>query len=275
MLLSATLKKITMQFQNKTIWITGASSGIGEAIAKEFASYQAKLILSGRNLEKLEEVKSVCEKKGASCLVVKLDLTDENSIEAASKEVFSAHPKIDILVNNGGISQRSTCVETPISIDRKIMETNFFGSIGLTKKVIPSMIKNKSGHIVVIGSIVGKFGFPLRTAYSASKHALQGYFDSLRAELSPDNINVTFVSPGRISTNISLNAIDKDGKQHGVMDPGQQHGMPVDVCAKKIISAVKKGKKDILVGKKETLMVYIRKFLPALYFKLVSKVKPT
>lgn len=264
-----------MQFQNKTIWITGASSGIGEALALEWAKHSPTIILSGRNEERLNEVKQNCEALGAKCFVVVLDLTDQKSIIDATKNVLEKHPSIDILVNNGGISQRSTAIETPVEVDRKIMETNFFGAVTLTKEVIPSMVKNRNGHIVVISSVVGKFGFPLRTAYSASKHALQGFFDSLRAELTPDNVKVTMVSPGRITTNISVNAIDKDGAKHGVMDPGQASGMPSDVCARKIISAVKRDKKEIFVGGKELLMVKIRKFLPGLYYKMASKVKPT
>lgn len=263
-----------MQFQNKTIWITGASSGIGEALALEWAKNAPNLILSGRNTEKLDSVSAACEKLGAKCQIVPIDLTNKESIVQAAKVVINKYPVIDILVNNGGISQRSTAIETPIDVDRKIMETNFFGAVTLTKEVLPSMVKNQKGHIVAISSIVGKFGFPLRTAYSASKHALQGYFDSLRAELKPDNIKVTIVSPGRITTNISVNAIDKDGASHGVMDPGQANGMPSDICARKIINAISKEKKDVLVGGKELIMVKIRKFLPALYYKMASKVNP-
>lgn len=264
-----------MEFSNKIIWITGASSGIGEALAIGWAAYRPKLIISGRNTEKLETVKTLCEQKGAECTIVPIDLTKPESIEEAAKKVFSIYSAVDILVNNGGISQRSTALETPVEVDRTLFETNFFGAISLTKKVLPAMVRNKGGNIVVISSVVGKFGFPLRTAYSASKHALQGYFDSLRAEMTSDNIKVTIVSPGRIYTNISLNAIDKDGKKHGVMDSGQANGMPVDVCAKKIIRAVKRNKKDILIGRSELLMVYIHKYLPWLYYKMASKVKPT
>lgn len=264
-----------MTFQNKTIWITGASSGIGEALAIEWSKQDTQLILSGRNIEKLESVQSICEKNGSKCMVVKLDLTDGESIKNAVVAVKEKHSKIDILVNNGGISQRSMSIETPMSVDRTIMETNFFGAVALTKEVLPIMVKNGGGRIIVISSVVGKFGFPLRTAYSASKHALQGYFESLRAEMTPDNISVTMVSPGRISTNISLNAVDKEGLNHGVMDPGQANGMPVDTCAKKIISAVRRNKKDILVGRKELLMVFFRKYIPSLYYKMASKVTPT
>lgn len=264
-----------MTFQNKIIWITGASSGIGQALAQEWSKNNTQLILSGRNIEKLEEVKNLCEVNGSKCFVVKLDLTDSESIKKAAELVKKEYKIIDILVNNGGISQRSMSIETPMEVDRKIMETNFFGSVALTKEVLPIMVKNGGGRIVVISSVVGKFGFPLRTAYSASKHALQGYFESLRAEMTPDNIKVTMVSPGRINTNISLNAIDKEGQNHGVMDTGQANGMPVQVCALKIIKAVKRDKKDILVGRKELLMVFFRKFIPSLYYKMASKVKPT
>jgi len=264
-----------MNFADKSIWITGASSGIGEALATEWAHYKPILILSGRNVEKLNAVKEKCESKGATCLVVPLDLTNAASIDDAVLKVFSVYPKIDILVNNGGISQRSFAVETPIEIDRSIFETNFFGAITLTKKVLPSMMKNNSGHIVVISSIVGKFGFPLRTSYAATKHALQGYFESLRAELTVNNIKVTVVSPGRIHTNISVNAIDKNGRKHGVMDEAQAKGMPAEKCARIIIHAVKVYKKDILVGRSELMMYYIHKYLPSLYYKLAPQIKPT
>ncbi len=264
-----------INFESKTILITGASSGIGEALALEWSKYRTTLILTGRNTEKLEEVKQKCELAGSHCQVVPLDLTDGLSIQSAVQDILHTNTRIDILVNNGGISQRSRSIETPIEVDRTVMETNFFGAISLTKLILPVMVKQGGGHIVVVSSVVGKFGFPLRTAYSASKHALQGYFESLRAEMTAEHIRVSIVSPGRIRTSISINAVDKNGHKHGVMDAGQEEGMPVEICAKKIIGAVRKNKKDILIGRKEILMVYFRKFIPALYYKLASKVKPT
>jgi short-subunit dehydrogenase len=264
-----------MDFSGKTIWITGASSGIGEAMAMEWAAYKTVLILSGRNTGKLEELKEKCEAAGSVCHVVPLDLTITESINEAAAKVFSLFPAVDILVNNGGISQRSLAVETPMEVDRTIFETNFFGAIALTKKVLPGMVSRKTGHIVVISSIVGKFGFPLRTAYSATKHALQGYFESLRAEVKEHHVKVTIVSPGRILTRISINAIDKDGGRHGVMDQAQAKGMPAATCARKIIRAVKRNRKDILIGRSELIMYYIHKFFPALYYHLSSKIKPT
>lgn len=264
-----------MHFENKTIWITGASSGIGAALAAAWAGHKTRLILSARNREKLEAVQKKAEEKGAEVLVVPMDLANGDSIRNACREVMARFPVIDILVNNGGISQRSNVEETPVEIDRRIMETNFFGAITLTKEVIPSMIHNKAGHIVVISSVVGKFGFPLRSAYSASKHALQGYFDSLRAELQQKNIRVTIISPGRIRTDISLNAIVKDGSRHGVMDPGQARGIPVATCAKKIIKAIENNKKDVVIARQEKIMVFFRKFLPGIYYRLAARISAT
>jgi dehydrogenase/reductase SDR family member 7B len=263
-----------MNLKDRTVWITGASSGIGEALAYEFAKQGSNLILSSRNAEKLDVVKNRCESFNIACRVIPLDLTDEKQIRYAAGEVIK-RGRTDILVNNGGISQRSYAIETSPDIDKKIMETNYFGALNLTKSMLPSMVEQGGAHIVVISSVVGKFGFPLRSAYSASKHALQGFFESLRAELVEKNVRVTIVSPGRIVTSISYNAVTKNGARYGVMDEGQAKGMPADVCAGKIIKAIKRNKKDVLIGGKEIWMVYIRKFLPSLYYKLAQKVKPT
>jgi len=257
---------------NKCVWITGASSGIGEALAYSFAKKGANLVLSARSIDKLKLTENKLTELGVNCLVLALDVTDANSFQAATKQVIEKFNAIDYLINNAGISQRSEAKETSIEVDRKIMEVNFFGTVGLTKTVLEQMLKNKSGHITVISSISGKFGFPLRTAYSASKHALQGYFESLRAELHDDNIQVLIVSPGRINTPISKSALLKDGSEHGELDLGQANGMDVDKCADQIVSAIINGKKDVLIGKKELLMVYIRRFFPWLYHRLVLKV---
>jgi short-subunit dehydrogenase len=259
------------KLKNKKIWITGASSGIGEALAHALARERADLILSSRNREKLEKVKEACLEYTSFCVVQPLDLSDTEGLEIVVENVVKKVGSIDILINNAGRSQRSLAKETSFDVDRSIMEVNFFGAIKLTKLVLPYMLKNGSGHIVVISSITGKFGFPLRTAYSASKHAIQGYFESLRAELKPDNINVTIVSPGRVKTNISLNAVTGDGKPYNKMDDGQAGGMLPEACASKIVKAIKKERKDILVGNKELIMVYIRRFVPALYHRMVTK----
>lgn len=259
-------------FRDRTVWITGASSGIGEELAYAFAREGAHLVLSARNREKLEQVKTKCLEATSTCLVLPVDLSDISQLEPAVNAVLRQTEKIDVLINNAGRSQRSLAKETPLEIDRAIMEINFFSTVALTKLVLPHMLKNRSGHVVVISSITGKFGVRLRTAYSASKHALQGFFESLRAELAGDQIKITIISPGFIKTDVSRNAITKDGSAYQKMDEAQAKGMDAGICAAKIIKAIKKERKDILVGKKEIIMVYIRRFFPALYHWMVTKI---
>jgi len=263
-----------MEFSNKIIWITGATSGIGKAVAIEISQRKAYLILSGRNETALNETAKICKDNGSTIKLVPFDLGDEVAVNKAAQKVLSEYNRIDGLYHFGGISQRSFVNETALEVDRKIFEVNFFGTVLLTKKVLPLMIKNGGGHIAVTSSIVGKFGFPYRSAYSASKHALHGYFESLRAENVTNNIKVSVIIPGRIKTNISINAVNREGVKHGKMDEGQEKGLPADKAAKIIIQKLRKEKKEILVGGKEIIMVHIRRFLPALYYKLSSKVKP-
>ena len=174
----------------------------------------------------------------------------------------------------GGISQRSFANETPLSVDRKIFEVNFFGTIGLTKKVLPLMIKNGGGQIGVTTSIVGKFGFPYRSSYSATKQALHGFFESLRSENVRHDIKISMIIPGRVKTNISLNALDKEGNAYSSMDQGQNKGKSVTKTAKIIVSKLQIEKKEILVGGSEVVMVHVRRFFPRLYYYLSSRVKP-
>ena len=263
-----------MSFSGKYIWITGASSGIGRAVATELSKEKPTLILSGRDEEALRQTAASCEKNGCSTIIVPFDLADESSIKNAVQSIVENGIIPHCLYLFGGISQRSLAQVTPVDIDRKIFEVNFFGTITLTKAILPLMIENGGGHIAVTSSIVGKFGFPWRSAYSASKHALHGFYESLRAENSKFNIRVSVIIPGRIRTAISINALEKNGAPHGKMDEGQAHGMDAEKCAKKIYNRLKKEKKEILVGGKEVIMVYIRKYFPPLYYFLATKVKP-
>jgi short-subunit dehydrogenase len=259
--------------KEKVVWITGASSGIGEALALELSREGAFPILSARNVQKLESVKQQCLKHTSQCWIMPADLSQTGrQTENLVNKVMQQAGRIDILINNAGRSQRSLAFETPLNVDRSIMEINFFSPVALTKLVLPHMLQKKEGHIVVISSISGKFGFPWRTAYTASKHAVQGFFEALRAELHGKNIPVTIVSPGRIRTNISLNALTGNGTPYNKMDDGQANGMTAGVCASKIIKAIKKNRKELLVGKKEIFMVYIRHFLPAIYHRIVHKI---
>lgn len=258
-------------YNNKVVWITGASSGIGEALALSMAKQGARLVLTARNTEKLDVLKQKCDALQGDALVVALDLSAIDRIPEAVERVISERGQVDVLINNAGMSQRALVRDADLEIDRKIMELNYFSPVALTKALLPYMLKQGSGQIVAVSSIVGKFGFPLRSAYSASKHALFGFFDSLRAE--ENSIDISLVIPGRIQTNISLNALNKDGHVTGQMDPGQANGMSADKCANIIVKGLAKKRKEILVGNEELLMVHIRRFLPSLYYKLAKKVK--
>jgi short-subunit dehydrogenase len=263
-----------MDFRNKTIWITGASSGIGKAVAIGLSGSNTRLILSGRNQQALNEVSDICNKNKSTSVVIPMDMGDIKSIESGIKAIQEKGLRIDALYHFAGISQRSLANETPLHVDRKIFEVNYFGTVALTKAILPLMIKNGGGQIAVTSSIVGKFGFPLRSSYAATKHALHGFFESLRAENKHNNISVSLIIPGRVQTNISLNALNKDGETHGKMDAGQENGISAEKSARIILKGLKKEKKEILVGGKELMMVHIRRFFPGIYYYISSKIKP-
>jgi dehydrogenase/reductase SDR family member 7B len=258
-------------YKDQVVWITGASSGIGEALAKAFAAEGAKLVLSARRADELERVRKECGLDESRALVLPLDLADTTNVSAQVQQVIGKFGRIDVLVNNGGISQRALAKDAPVEIDRRIMEVNFFGQVALTKSVLPFMLKQKSGHVVVMSSIAGKFGFYFRTAYAASKHALQGFFEAFRLETEEHGIKTLIAVPGKIRTNISLHALKEDGSKHAVMDKSQEDGMPAEECARIIISAMKKNKEEILIGGKEVKAVWIKRHFPALFGRIIRK----
>ncbi|MDX1651740.1 MAG: SDR family oxidoreductase [Brumimicrobium sp.] len=259
-------------FRNKVIWITGASSGIGEELAIQLSRHGALIILSSRDEKQLEIVKNKITDPEKH-LILPLNLADSSNFSDLAQEVISKYGRIDFLFNSGGISQRSEASETSLEVDRQIMEVNYFGNIALTKAVLPYMQKQKSGHIVVTSSIAGKFGFYLRSAYSASKHALHGFYESLLLEESKNNIHVTIVCPGKINTEISTHALTKDGSPHGQMDHNQATGMSVQECVSQMLKAVEKNKKEVLIGNKEIKAVTLKRFFPGLFWKVIRKQK--
>lgn len=263
-----------MKFNGKTLWVTGASSGIGRAVAIEMSLKGCHLILSSRKKEDLDKVAIICKKNGSTASVIPFDLGDAGSVKKAANIVLENEKSIDGLYHFGGISQRSYANDTSTTVDRRIFEVNFFGTIELSKLVLPVMIHNGGGQIGVTTSIVGKFGFPYRSSYAASKHALHGFFESLRAENISNKVMVSMIIPGRIKTNISVNALDKDGNIHNKMDEGQDKGMSVEKTARIIVKQLEKEKKEILVGGSELIMVHIRRFFPRLYYYLSTKVEP-
>ena len=261
-------------FQNKVVWVTGASSGIGEEMVRQLASKGAKVVLSARNVESLEKIKKSLP-NSEEHLVIPLDLEHSSNFPELAQQVFNEMKAIHFLFNNGGLSQRSTVAETALEVDRKIMEINYFGNIALTKAVLPYMIDQKEGHLVVISSIAGKFGFFLRSAYSASKHALHGFYESLMLEEEKNGISVTIACPGKINTNISLNALQGSGTVHGVMDHNQETGMPAKECVEILLKAVSDKKKEILIGNKEIKAVTLKRFLPSIFWKVIKKQSAT
>ena len=262
-------------FSDKIIWITGASSGIGKALAIELANQDAKIILSSRKTKELELVKQQC-KNANNVKIVTLDLEEYTNLQPKVTEAIAAFGTIDILVNNGGISQRSLVKDTLISVDKRIMDINYLGTVALSKAILPHFIKNKNGHFVVTTSIVGKIGTPLRSSYAASKHALHGFFDSVRAEHFKDNITVTLVCPGFVNTNVSKNALTGNGTPQQKLDVATANGIAPDRFAKVMAKAIKNKKEEVYIaGAKEKLGVYVKRFYPKLLSKLIRKLSVT
>lgn len=260
-----------MELNGKTVWITGASSGIGAALAVALSVKGCSLILSARRREQLQEVAGQCHTKA---MIVVMDVSDQKSIIGAWQEIQASGGMPDILINNSGISQRSAALETQLETDRRIMEVNYFGAVTLTKLVAPYLVQKGSGMIVNISSLSGKFGWKLRSSYAASKFALLGFFESLRAELEGSGVEVLNVIPGRIRTEIAQHAVLGDGSAYAKSDRGQETGIPVEVCAGKIVRAMKKNKKEIVIARIDGLMIHIRYWMPWLYYRIAAKRDP-
>lgn len=257
----------------KIVWITGASSGIGEALAYELARRNCKLILSARNIKALEDVKSKCST--AEVVILPFVLSDFDNAKNHVENAIAAFGKIDILVNNGGVSQRSLIADTDFEVDKKLIEVDYLGTVALSKALLPHFIKNKKGHFVTVTSLMGKFGSPYRSGYCGAKHALHGFFDVLRMEHQKDNINVTLICPGFIQTNVAKNALTADGSKQNTNDEATLNGMPVVIFVKKLIKAVESNTFETYIGGKEVLGVYLKRFFPKWLhlFVLKSKVR--
>lgn len=260
--------------KNKVVWITGASSGIGEALVYAYDKMGAKLILSARNRDELYRVKTAC-KSPVNIHVLPLDLENTASLEIKAEEAIRIYGHIDLLINSAGISQRSLALDTKLQTEQRLMDVNFWGTAVLSKAVMQNMIVHGGGKIVCISSLVGKFGTRLRSAYSASKHALHGYFDSLRAEVFDKNIQITIICPGFIKTKVSVNALTADGSPQGTMDSGQENGMLPAECAKQIVLAIQQNKEEVYIGGKETKGIWFKRFFPLRFSKYMRTAKVT
>ncbi|XP_020664383.3 dehydrogenase/reductase SDR family member 7B isoform X1 [Pogona vitticeps] len=263
--------------KDAVVVITGATSGLGKECAKAFHAAGSKLVLCGRNRERLQDLLEELSTTTGHVQnphkhhTVIFDLSDIKAVVRGAEEILKCVAHVDVLINNAGISYRGTIVDTAVEVDRKVMETNYFGPVALTKALLPSMIKRRKGHLVVISSVQGKFGLPFRSAYAASKHATQAFFDCLRAEVEQYGIDVTVVSPSYIQTNLSLNAITADGSQYGVMDKTTSKGKAAADVAQAVLNAVGEKKEEVLVaGIVPSLAVYLRALWPKLFFTLMA-----
>ena len=263
------------RFTDKIIWITGASSGIGRATALRFAQENATLILTALEDDLLEEVKKECLALGSPAVTtLPFDLSQLDQLPQLAQDALQAYGRIDVFYNNAGISQRGTTIEVSMDVIRKVMDIDYYAPVILTKAILPKMIEQGGGQLAVTTSINGLFGFPLRCAYSSAKHALYGFYETIAAENYRDNIRVTIVTPGRVQTNISVNALEKNGEKHGKMDAGQAGGITPEKAADKIVKAIYKQKREVLVGSKELVMVYIKRFFPGLCARIARTIKP-
>lgn len=259
-------------FTDKVIWITGASSGIGEALAYEWGESGARLILSSNEPDELNRVVEACRKRRYDAKPLFLDLTDTDMMPQKAEDARELWGSVDILVNNGGISQRSMAKDTDIEVDRRIMEIDYFGHIALTKAILPHMIERGSGHITVTTSVAGLMALPLRSAYCAAKHALHGFFETLRAEVWDDGIRVTLVAPAAVKTDISIKALTENGSEFKRMDSQISKGITPAQCARRIVRGTAREKPLIVMGKGQGKWgVYVYRFLPGLYRRLVRR----
>ena len=259
----------------RKVWITGASSGIGLACALRYASQGAQLVLTALPGAELDAAAEQCRTAGAPGVVpLPYDFSDPSGLLALCEAAWTAFDGLDLVYCNAGISQRTLVEDTSEEMVRKIMEIDFFAPEGLARNILPHMLAQGGGHIAVTSSISGKFGFPLRSAYASAKSALYGFFETLQAEYWHRGLRVTIVCPGRVQTAISMHALDKGGKPHGQMDPGQAGGITPERAARIIVRAIARGRREVLVGGKELLMVPIKRFFPGLCARLVRRIKP-
>ena len=322
----AGLREKRISFSEKVIWITGASSGIGEALAIRLSALGARLILTSRNAEALAGVKARCVGSvvvlpadlstgiftvpesgragfagdGESCSsgdpssayesrveknefignersnsssdqnLASISPATKNSISGLAQQAISIYGRVDILINNAGIGQRASAEETSEAVLRQILELDFFAPVLLTQALLPHFSAN-GGQVVVTGSMAGLMGVPRRTAYAAAKHAVMGYFESLQVEHTIPGFHVTIISPGRVRTSLSLNALRGSGDPHGKMDAAQEKGIPVEVCANKMITAISRKRKHVIIAREERILWYLRKWAPPLYYIVARK----
>lgn len=263
-----------MFFKDKVVWITGASSGIGESLAYAFSKQGAKLILSARRVEELQRVKATCNIPDENCFILPLDVSDAESLPVLSQQVYNRFGSVDILINNAGVSHWTKVKDLSLDVIHKIFNVNFFGGIALTKAVLPQMLEKKHGHIVVISSVLGKMVVQKQAAYNASKHALQGFYDTLRLEVAHDGVGVLLVCPGFVRTNVAKNSLNKAGVAINQDNDKIVKGLNPDDVANSILKAIEKKKDEIIIaGRPEKSAIFLKRIAPSLFASMMRKRK--
>ncbi len=259
--------------QNKVVWITGASSGLGKALAGELALQGAEVSLTSRRFEELEAVRVGLLNPDHHLSVV-ADITDEKQVDEAYKQILKAKGRIDWLINNAGLSQRALIEDTTMATERAIMEVDYFSQVALTKTVLPTMLKQKSGRVVFVSSVAGLLGTQYRASYSAAKAAIHMWANSLRAEVSDQGVEVSVIFPGFVKTNVSFNALNGAGQPQGHQDEAIENGLEADVFAEQSVKALMQGQEYIVVGgAKEKLGVMVSRMSPKLLYQNDSENK--
>ena len=257
----------------KIVWITGASSGIGKAIANECAAQGAHVVLTARRYEELENVRQSLSNPDQH-LSIAADITDESQVENAYRELIEKKGRIDWLINNAGLSQRALIQDTSMQTERAIMELDYFSQVFLTKMVLPTFIQQKSGRIVFVSSVAGLLGTQYRASYSAAKAAIHMWANSLRAEVADDGVGVSVLFPGFVKTNVSINALDGSGKAQGYDNDATANGLEADDFARQSVQAIRSGQEFIVIGgAKEKLGVWVSRLSPKMLYKMIRKMK--
>ena len=260
-----------MDYTGKTVWITGASSGIGAALCRELAAKGANIVLSARRAPELEAVRASCERPD-NHLCLPLDVTDAPAIQSAMESVLERFGALHSVVLNAGVGQRGAVAETSMEVERSIMEVNFFSVVSHTRIVLPHFLERNEGQLVVISSVMGWISTPRRATYAASKHALQGYFEGLRAELFETNLSISMVCPGYIQTSISAASVTGDGKPFGKMDEQHRNAMTAPVFAKKAVRKLERNKAVMFIGGPERFGPMLARLSPSLFRFLLPRV---
>lgn len=262
--------RLSKKYKNQVIWITGASGGLGRELAIALSQYDVKLVLSARQEEKLRETQRLANLPPERCLIVPLDLTQikEEQIKMIGDRILLKFGKLDIVIHNASLSQRSLAHETVHEVDRKIMETNFFGPVKMTKFILPTLLKSSSPQLVIISSLAGKFGVPLRSTYCAAKHALHGFFEAMNLELQ-NKVNISFFILGGVKTESAMHALNADGTIHNQLDMWHERNMPADQCAKQIIKRVFSKRDEWVIGRVEKIGLWLKKYFPSLHKKVL------